>query len=212
MIARRSVRYGIVAMVLSLAGVTLAGKGTIDAGSMKVTIYKFAVSATKDCTNPVVVFSSTAGVENDLLANPTYGSGPVDPGTYECVMIEMSKIIKTSAATTSGTCTQGVEFSDVICGTGQNAQLIDGTSVQCTGDVGNPQHVTLYITTASAGQGGNRALLPPSSATDTTSGLKLTAPLVVTANMPVTLNVDPKQFLEGSGPVCSTSAPSFGVN
>jgi hypothetical protein len=210
--SKRILLGALVVAALAVSASTQAAKGTIDAASIKVTIHKFAVAMGKDCKSPTVVFSSSAGIENDLLASPTYGSGPVDPGTYECVIIELSKIIKTSAKSSSGTCVQGREFSDVICQDGQVSELVDGTAVTCSGGDTNPQHVTVYITTASAGLGGQRSLLPPTSASDTASGIQLTAPLVVRGDTPVTLTVDPRQFLDGGGPVCSTSAPSFGVN
>lgn len=199
-------------LVLSLSAQSFAGKGTIDAASMKLTVHKFGVSTSADCKNPKIVFESASGVEEDLLSNPTFGSGPVDPGTYNCVLIEVSKIIKTSAKTSAGACTAGTEFSDVICGDGQKSVLADGTPVTCSGSATNPQHVTLFINTAAAGASGERALLPPTDASDTTSGLKLTSPLVVSTDTPVTLVVDPTAFLDGSsGSVCSTSAPSFSV-
>jgi hypothetical protein len=203
---------GIVAAAIAITASTQAGKGTIDAASLKITIHKFAVATSSDCAHPTVVFTSDAGVESDLLANPTYGSGLVDPGTYECVLIELSKIIKTSATMSSGSCVQGFEFPDVICRDGQASQLVDGTPVTCSGGDATPQHVTVFVTTASAGKGGDRALLPPASASDTTSGIQLSAPLVVSADRVVTLTLDPKQFLDGSGPVCATSAPSFVAN
>ena len=103
-------------------------------------------------------------------------------------------------------------FPDVICNEGQASQLVDGTPVACSGGATNDQHVTLFITTASAGQGGDRALLPPASATDDTSGLVLTSALVVGGDMPVTLTVDPRQFLDGTNATCATSAPSFGAD
>jgi hypothetical protein len=202
----------ITGLALMLPAISMAGKGTIDATMMKVTIYSFAVSTNADCSDPIVVFSSADGVESDLLANPTYGSGPVDEGTYPCVMIEVSKIIHTSAKTSEGSCVAEQPFADVICQDGQASQQIDGTAVTCSGGADHAQHVTLFINTLSAGMGGDRALMPPSGPSDSTSGLKLTAPLVVKGDMPVTLTVDPKQFLSGMGPSCSTSAPNFGVD
>jgi hypothetical protein len=202
----------VVALALAIPASTAAGKGTIDAASITIKVYKFGVATGKDCKNPVVVFTSDAGIENDLLSNPTYGAGPVDPGTYECVIIELSKVIKTSAASGSGSCVQGQQFSDVICNEGQLSQLFDGTPVTCAGGTTNDQHVTLFVTTASVGLGGDRALLPPTSATDTTSGLLLTAPLVVGGDTPVTLTVDPRQFLDDTSATCTTSAPSFAVD
>jgi hypothetical protein len=203
---------GLAAVVLAMSASTQAGKGTIEAASITITVYELAMATGKDCKSPVVVFKSDTGVENDLVSNPTFGAGPIDPGTYECVVIELSKVIKTSGKSTSGSCVQGLTFSDVICHDGQTSRLVDGTPVTCSGGAANAQHVTLFATTASAGQGGDRALLPPIDASDTTSGLKLTAPLVVGGNMPVTLTVDPKQFLDGMGPTCGTSAPTFGID
>jgi hypothetical protein len=203
---------GLAALVFALPAPSQAGKGTIDAASMTIRVHKFGVATSGDCKNPIIVFTSDAGVENDLISNPTYGAGPIDPGTYNCVVIELSKVIKTSGASTAGSCVQGREFADVICHDGQTSQLVDGTPVTCSGGAANAQHVTLFATTASAGTSGDRALLPPTDASDTTSGLKLTGPLVVVGNMPVTLTVDPKQFLDGTGTTCGTSAPTFGVN
>src|SRR5712691_6620773 len=64
---------GIVAAAIAVTASTQAGKGTIDAASLKITIYKFALATSSDCAHPTVVFTSDAGVENDLLASPTYG-------------------------------------------------------------------------------------------------------------------------------------------
>ena len=144
--------------------------------SSKVKVFKFAVSTSKACTDPITIFSSVAGVEQDLLTSPTFGSGQVAAGTYPCVLIEVSKIIHTQGTTLCTT-----EFPDVICNDNQLSQLIDGTSVTCTGGYDNDQHVTLYINTLNTGNRGDRALLPPSSETDTASGLKLTSPFVVSS-------------------------------
>ncbi|MEO5668898.1 MAG: hypothetical protein ABIR96_12635 [Bdellovibrionota bacterium] len=183
--------------------------GNLNASVMKFKVYKFAVSSHTDCSSPVTVFENTAGVEKDMLLGPTFGVGTIPNGDYSCVMIELSKIIKTASATTSGGCTAGAQFSDVICQDGQASQLIDGTPVTCSGDSANAQNVTLFITTVSDGDSGNRSLLPPLSTTDTTSGLKLSAAFSVDSLTSGTLTVDPRNFLDGSGGYCSTSAPTF---
>lgn len=191
--------------LLSLAYSSLvlaAQNGDTDAAIMKVKVYKFAVSTSKACTNPIIIFSSTAGVEQDLLTSPTFGSGQVNAGTYPCILIEVSKIIRTRGTTACTT-----EFSDVICGDGQRSQLIDGTSVTCTGGSDTDQHVTLHINTLSTGSTGERALLPPDSETDTTAGLKLTSPFIVSSNVSGTLRVSPTNFLTSSS--CGTQAPTF---
>jgi hypothetical protein len=181
----------------------------INAGSMKFNVYKLAVSTSAACTSPVVIFENAAGVEQDMVAGPTFGAGRVTAGTYPCVMIELSKIIKTSAATTSGNCTAGFEFSDVICNDTQFSQLINGTSVACSGGITNNQHVTLFMTTISAGSSGNNALLPPATASDTTRAIRLTAPFVVSASRAGVLSVNATNFLSSGGGTCNTSAPTF---
>ncbi len=183
--------------------------GTIDATSLKLKVYAFAVSESLDCSNPITIFSNTSGEEKDIATNPSFGSGRVDAATYPCVMIEMSKIIKTSASSTSGFCTSGVEFSDVICNDGQESQLIDGTSVTCSGGSSNDQKVVAFINTNSAGTGGDRALLPPLTTSDTTSGIVLTAPFVVEGDITGTLSVSLHNFLGSDAGVCFTSPPPF---
>ncbi len=185
--------------------------GTVNAGTMKFKVYKFAVSASVACTSPIEIFSDAAGVEQDMVTGPTFGSGRLAAGSYPCVMVEMSKVIQTSAATTSAGCSAGVTFNDVICqDTTQLSQTIAGVGLTCSGGVANDQHVTLFITTISAGTSGARALLPPTSETDTTSGLKLTTPFVVTAaGKTGTLTVTTTNFLTPGVATCSTNAPTF---
>lgn len=174
----------------------------MDATVLKVKVFKFAVSNSKACTNPVVIFSSTTGVEEDLLQGPTFGSGAVDAGTYPCVMLEVSKVIKVAG---SAGCAAQVE--DVICngGNGQTSQLIDGTAVACL-DADPTQKVVLYITTASPGGTGNGALLPPTSETDTTHGIKLDAPFVVSGDTTGTFKMSKRMLVTET---CETKAPSF---
>ena len=94
-------------------------------------------------------------------------------------MIEVSKIINTAVAVPQGNCNSTTPFDDVICNDGQESQLIDGTPVTCSGDISNDEHVTLFLTTLSAGTSDDKALLPPANSTDTTSALKLLSPFVV---------------------------------
>jgi hypothetical protein len=170
-----------------------------------VKICNFAVSTSKACTSPITIFSDSAGVERDLLSSPTFGSGSVDAGTYPCILIEISKLIKTTGTTD---CTE--EWTDMICQDNtQSSKLIDGTSVTCSGGKSNDQHVTLYITTASTGSSGDRALLPPDNETDTTAGLKLTSPFIISADTSGTLKVSPTGFIDKAGAICGTSAPTF---
>lgn len=183
--------------------------GTIDASSLKFKVYKFAVSLSEECTSPITIFTSASGEEKNIASNPTFGTGTLSNDTYPCVMIEVSKKIKTKSATTTGFCTAGEEFSDVICNDGQESQTIGGSSVTCSGGAGNDQKVTIFMTTLSSGAGGTRALLPPTSSTDTASAIELTAPFVVEGDLTGTLKVDLRNFLDSGAGVCFTSPPPF---
>lgn len=201
-----------IATVFSAFSIAQAA-GTIDAAVMKFKVYKMAVSTSATCSSPITIFTNADGIEQDMVAGANFGAGRVDPGTYPCVMIEMSKIIKTRPATTSGFCNSTVEFSDVICNdTPQLSETIAGANVSCSGGITNDQHVTLFITTLSAGNSGNRSLLPPSNGSDTTSGLALTGPFVVTTSKAGALTVNYHNFLSSGGGVCGTNAPGFSFN
>ena len=200
----RTLSFLLFLLSLAYPSFALANDNQSDAAVMKMKVFKFAVSTSKACTDPITIFSSVAGVEQDLLTSPTFGSGQVAAGTYPCVLIEVSKIIHTKGTTLCTT-----EFPDVICNDNQLSQLIDGTSVTCTGGYDNDQHVTLYINTLNTGNRGDRALLPPSSETDTASGLKLTSPFVVSSNVSGTLRVSPTNFIQQSNSQCGTQAPTF---
>jgi len=195
--------------IFSMFCVSALGAGTIDAASMKFKVYKFAVSKSMECTSPITIFSSDSGVEKNMLSKPTFGSGELAAGIYPCVIIEISKIIKDSPASTSGACIANIEQSDLICNDEQTSKLVDGTAVDCSGGILNDQHVALYITTLSAGNSGNRSLLPPSSASDTASGIKLTAPFTVGDDTSGTLTVSYKNFFSSDGLSCGSNAPTF---
>lgn len=178
----------------------------LNASSLKLTVYKFAVSTSADCSSPATVFTSVAGVEVDMVAGGTFGAGSLDAGTYPCVMIETSKIVK---ITPTGGATCVAAFNDVICNdSGQTSKLLDGTTTTCSGGISNNQHVVMYLNTLrTAANCGNNCFLPPTSATDTTGGIKLTNPFVVTTDAAGTLTIT-KGFITDGTP-CSTTAPTF---
>ena len=63
-------------LLFGLAHTSLASAaGNTDAAMIKVKVYKFAVSLSPACTHPITIFSDSTGVERDLLASPTFGSG-----------------------------------------------------------------------------------------------------------------------------------------
>jgi hypothetical protein len=65
-----------------------------DASSLRLKVYKMAVSSSPDCSNPTVVVSNSSPSYTNFKTNPTLGSGNVADGNYPCVIIEFSDNIK----------------------------------------------------------------------------------------------------------------------
>ncbi|MFZ5630063.1 MAG: hypothetical protein ACOY5B_13100 [Spirochaetota bacterium] len=150
------------------------------ASSIKIRVYKLALSTSAECTSPVTVFESAAGVEADLVSKPTFGKGKIPSGTYNCMMIELSKVIN---VTGRDVCTTATD--KLICPDSTTSQTIGSSTagnVSCSGGTGNNQHVTLYFTTQATRTEANtyesRVLLPPQNGTDGNSGIKLPGALV----------------------------------
>lgn len=176
---------------------------TIDnATTLKFKIFKLALSTSAQCTSPITVFESTTGLEADLIGKPTFGKGKVPSGTYPCIMVEASKIVNA----TSSLCTA---TNSVVCSDTWESKLINGTSVTCSGGVGNDQRVVYYFTTLSATNTGSRILLPPTGPADTTSGISLASPgIVFPTNKKAVFKVK-KQIVNSAG--CSVTGPTFSL-
>lgn len=143
--------------------ISFSSFGVISPSSLKLKVYQVAFALSDDCSNPQVVFSSVAGVESDFLSAPTIGSGPLDDGTYNCVMITMDDVIKYTAGATEGNCTAGVEYTGDLCRNQANSggifiqshtDLLIGTtttSTECQGTDpgagGIANKVTMYLRT-----------------------------------------------------------------
>src|SRR5882672_8945007 len=87
----------------------------LDASSLKLQVYSVMLSTSPLCSNPVTVFSSPTATEVDFLSTPMLGSGNPADGTYQCVIIKMSDLIKFKPSSTSGTCTAGTEYVADVC-------------------------------------------------------------------------------------------------
>lgn len=194
--------------------------------SLKLTIYKFAVSTSPYCTNLItVVDNGNTGVETDFVNHPNLGSGVLADGTYPCVVIEVSDNVKftPNGTSTSGLCVSGAESVIDICRTDQGggggvaaSTLVDGTVVNCTGTdvpiapIAN--RVALYLSTASTA--GNDTFHPPSLG-DTAHGLTLGSALVVSGTsvgqfrMNATNQVMDSSIASAPNGKCEMQAPAF---
>lgn len=187
----------------------------LDASSLKLQVYSVMLSTSPLCTSPVTVFSSPTATEVDFLSNPTLGSGNPADGTYQCVIIKMSDLIKFKPSASSGSCTAGTEYVADVCrsdnGGTTHAPDAAGAAMTCTGTdaVPNADAVYLYLTTnASAGSGGQTFVQPTS--TGSTSGLNLTAPLTIAGSAKSKFVVNATGKVSGSDVTCGMNPPVFG--
>gem|GEM_PF-873440 len=204
------IHLGILATVAALLTIPATAQdaeppvSTLDATSIKFRIYKLAFSTNADCTSPTTIFESAAGIQSDMLTSPTFGKGKVPSGTYRCLIIEASKLINTTA---SGTCT--TPKNNLICSDTQQSKLVDGSSVTCSGGTSNDQRIAMFFNTLSAGNTGTRALLPPTSGSDTTSGMVLSNPIVFPTNKKAVLRIV-KQIIASN--TCDSSNPTISIS
>jgi hypothetical protein len=187
----------------------------LDASSLKLQVYSVMLSTSPLCTSPVTVFSSATPTEVDFLATPTLGSGNPPDGTYECVIIKMSDLIRFTPSTTSGLCSASVQYTADVCRTdnGGSTQAPDavGAPSACSGTDAAPvaDAVYLYLTTnASAGSGGNTFMQPTSASS--TNGLNLTAPLVIAGTAKSKFVVNATGKVGDDGVSCGMNPPVFG--
>jgi hypothetical protein len=195
----------------SLAALKLAG---VDTKAAKMTYYEFWLAKEADCSNPIAVFKNTAGKEVDMMVGPEIGSGELEQGTYNCVIMVMSDTTKFTPAATTGNCTIDQEYTlDVFQPQGETykptGKLPDGTVV--TGAVG-AQKMAVYISTMSTSTGGEMDGNPfeAPTASKPKNGIKLTSPMKITADIVGTMVMDTTGRVESNGQSCDMQPPEFG--
>lgn len=167
----------------------------VNATLARIRLYKLAVAASSDCSNPTTVFSNNDGILVDLISNPTFGKSKIQPGTYNCIMIELAKNIETTAAPTACNAVR----STAMCSDTHETQSIGAANpdITCTGGTGNPQRVTYYFSTQANPTNGAtqqattyyRAALKPINTTDDSYGFRLAQPLVYPSKKKAKLQV-----------------------
>lgn len=201
----------------------VVGDLNLTATSLKLKVYKFAVSTSPLCTNLVtIVDNGSTPTEVDFLQNPNLGSGIVADGTYPCVVIEFADVLKfTPQDSASGNCSSAVEETLDVCRSenGSTSKLIDGTTTTC-GVQGTSDRVAMYITTGSAGAGNSDVFNPPTSIGDATHGLNLGTALSISGTSSGKFVVNPAGQVcddftagceggPGGGNSCQMGPPTF---
>lgn len=164
--------------------------------SLKLKVYKMAVSTSPLCTNlTTVIDNGSSPSEVEFVGGVSLGSGSVANGTYPCIVIEFSSFIKftPSANSDSTNCLSSTEETLDVCSNG-SSELIDGTTTTCASSTDNK--VAMYLSTASTQTTGVDAFNPPTSLSDATKGFNLGNSLTVSGTSSGNFVVNP------SGKVC----------
>ncbi len=186
-----------------------------DPASLRVKVYGVYVSTSPQCTNPIKVFLNSTGDYVDLLQNPDLGGGDTPDGTYQCVIIKMSDVIKHTPKVTDSTCVAGMEYSGEVCRGGSDGDLatnLDGSTINCTGDGtsagAGDDTLFMFMTTDPSASTGNHAFELPLAAGDG-KGIKLGAPLVISSTTKAKFVVDATGGVVAGGGDCGINPPKF---
>ena len=141
--------------------------GTGDPASLRIGVYALYISPNTDCSAPVLVqdYGATAS-DKDFVVNPILFTGSPAEGSYQCVAIKMSDVIRVIPDTTFGTCIAGVEYPGDIYRDGETDwKDVDLNPIIGTGSDSFPadDRVTILLTrdtTAAIARGfsGNQTL------------------------------------------------------
>lgn len=179
-------------VILMLFGFSASGADlNLSPSSLKLTVYKMAVSSSPLCTNlTTVIDNGTSPSEVEFVGGVSLGSGTIANGTYSCIVIEMASYIKFTPSTTSTStnCQAATENTLDVCSSGSSV-LIDGTTTTCAASTNN--RVAMYLSTASTSTTGSDAFNAPTSTSDATKGFNLGSALTVSATASGTFVVNP---------------------
>jgi len=176
----------VLSLLLTPAIVRANVVGGVDPSYVKVKVYEIRLFQSADCSGGgLTIYRNNAPSLTDMSNSPTIGAGAIPNGTYNCVGLKMSDNIHfaTPADTLHLGCHGG---DDHISDVGHDDIAIDpdGTS-HVLGTQGTEDIVWLYIRTGGGNtNGGNQHTWQP------TSGIPLTAPLVVTGDQSRTMVFD----------------------
>jgi hypothetical protein len=119
------------------------------AGSLTIKLYSLYISANADCSSPVLVQDlGASGADRDFMTNPVLFSGTPAAGTYQCVMMQMSDVLRMKPSTSFGGCLAGTEYAGDIYRTGENDWVNQNlTPIAGTGTDELPvdSHVTIFM-------------------------------------------------------------------
>ncbi len=119
------------------------------AASLTIKLYALYISTSGDCSSPVLAQDLGGGVDKDFMLNPVLFEATPAAGTYQCVMLKMSDVLRMKPGANIGSCVTGHEYAGDIYRDGESdwkdafLNPITGTG---TDDVPADDHVTVFIT------------------------------------------------------------------
>jgi hypothetical protein len=121
-----------------------------DPAALRIGVYALYISSNADCSSPVLVqdYGATA-VTKDFVANPVLFTGSPADGSYPCVAIKMSDVIRMEPDSSFGNCVAGTEYAGDIYRAGETDwKDVDLNPITGTGTDSMPSddRVTLIMT------------------------------------------------------------------
>ncbi|MFI5362073.1 MAG: hypothetical protein ACHQ49_08905 [Elusimicrobiota bacterium] len=173
---------------LALSPVARAANTGLNPSSVQIKTIQVMISTSADCSSPVNAGLNATPAYQEMTAGPTLFSGAVPAGTYKCVMMNFSSLIKftPSANSDDGGCVSTTQYVRDVCTSGSSFVTPAGATVQCAGS-GNSFSTTendvwaYFSTTGSTAHLGG---LSPATA------FLLSTPLVVTGSKAITFVTD----------------------
>ncbi|MFI5362074.1 MAG: hypothetical protein ACHQ49_08910 [Elusimicrobiota bacterium] len=172
----------------------------LNPSSVQLKVLQVMISTNADCTNAVSVGAANPqAIYQEMTTNPTLLSGAIAPGTYKCVWINISSLLKFTPAvsSTDGICAAGTQVTRDICRTPETFPLPTGGTGSCVGTSSTDGVDTPYWVTFSVAGGGGSKLLA--------------SPLVVTGSQSITfvMDFDGRIQSETGTNICNCEAPTM---
>lgn len=194
-----------VGMLAALPARLVSAADTGDASAVNMKIYKMWVSPNTSCTNAVLVYDNASPSSQNMVSNPTLGTGSIASGTYPCVVFKMSDVVTGTPAynSTSGHCTTSTNISIDVFRSGDSSTCPDGTGATGSGTNSSPVDDSPCLYMSTSGNASNSAWTP-------SSPFPLTSAFVVSGDTAGTFVADFRGKVVDDGSTCGINPPVFG--
>lgn len=192
------------AMVAASAGVAQA-LDVGDASAVNMKIYKMWVSPNTDCSDATLVYSEANPSYQNMIDNPTLGTGAIANGTYPCIAIKMSDVItgRPNYTSTSGNCTPTTDIVIDVFRSPSASTCPDDTTASGSGSDAVPAQDSPCLFMSTAGSDSNEGWRADSP-------FPLNGAFVVSGAVAGTFVADFRGKIEDAFGECGIQPPVFG--